>query len=390
MAKGKINILFIADVNRFSHDLKWISFFSNRRDEYACYQVALKQQYDNLTTNDLEWFEQNSILLLPPIEHYSVRYYLRTRRYLKYINSLIKRYKIDLIHVHYAEPNALWALKKSYFNCPMVLTTRGTDILRSIPDVFTNKNRSIINLILKRLYRKALQKFNYITCTSLPQMKMVENITGSSNNIHLIRTGVEVNKIISASKSIIPKELQNTKFILFPRSMKPLYNHEFSIRALSKLSEQLRQKYAMVFVNADGPDQQYVDEIKKMLTNILPLSYVFLNSQPEEIIYAMYKNADLVLMNPLSDGTPVTALEAMLCEVPVIVGPLNYDEDLFKNTVYKLKSWDEKELSELITNVLTDMKTSVTLKNAKETVMNLADRKKELSKLDNIYKALVK
>ena len=42
-------------------------------------------------------------------------------------------------------------------------------------------------------------------------------------------------------------------------------------------------------------------------------------------------------MIPTSDGTPNSALEAMLCKTPVIDGQANYDELIFNlNTVSKI------------------------------------------------------
>ena len=218
-----MNILFIADVNRFSHDLKWILFFSNQPTKYSCYQIAQKNQIETLPKSELIWFKENNITLLPSIEYYSLKHILRTKRYIKYIREVINKYSINIIHIHYAEPNALWALKRNEFNRPMVLTTRGTDILKSLPALF--EGRSIINIILKRLYKKALQNFDMITCTSLEQKQKVNEILGKKGNVTIIRTGVDAKSILSVKDKQLPLELVNKKYVLFPRSMQPLYNH---------------------------------------------------------------------------------------------------------------------------------------------------------------------
>ena len=380
-----MHLLFIADTNNYSHDLKWIYHFSQQTDQYVCFLISQKHQLEKLTNQDKSLIQKNNVVLLESIEYFSLKHFYRTKKNIRYLNRVIHEYRIDLIHIHYAEPHALWALMRKTFDCPMILTTRGTDILRSISEVFTKKQ--IINIILARLYKKALNNFDVITCTSQKQKEVLATIVDNIKKISIIRTGVNIEVVLASNKINLNEGLKDKKYVLFPRSMKPLYNHEFSIRAIAELNTAIREDYLMVFLNADSPEEQYKAQIEAMLDEE-GLCYLFLNNQPPEELYGLYYNAALVVMNPWSDGTPVTALEAMLCKTPVIVGPAEYDKDLFEGTVHQLAEWDENELTQLITSVLENENNGDFLENSKQRVLDLADRKNEMKKLEEIYSDL--
>src|SRR5690606_31958261 len=89
------------------------------------------------------------------------------------IRSIIKQYNIDVIHILYAEPNALWANFKFLFKTPLILTTRGTDILKTIADFSISKR--LIGKISFFLYRRAFNNFDQITSTSENQKRLIES-----------------------------------------------------------------------------------------------------------------------------------------------------------------------------------------------------------------------
>ncbi len=106
--------------------------------------------------------------------------------------------------------------------------------------------------------------------------------------------------------------------------MKPVYNHEFTVGAISKLPADIRTQYSFVFVNADSAYPAYVENIKRLIREVDARIH-FLPSLPHEQMLSLYKQAALVVMKPLSDGSPVSAMEAMISKVPVILGPIPYD-----------------------------------------------------------------
>ena len=58
-------------------------------------------------------------------------------------------------------------------------------------------------------------------------------------------------------------------------------------------------------------------------------------------------------MTPKSDGSPVSGMEAIALNKKLILGPLEYDRDIFSEpNVFYLNSWSTIELSSLIESVI--------------------------------------
>src|SRR5579871_1749477 len=101
-----MNILYLADPND-NHDLNWISFFTEKRNVSA---FLVPRTIHKIPPR----FEKNNptIQLLHSIPNFSTfRFYETLATALK-IKRTIRKHKIELIHVLFAEPNALWCLFK--------------------------------------------------------------------------------------------------------------------------------------------------------------------------------------------------------------------------------------------------------------------------------------
>jgi glycosyltransferase involved in cell wall biosynthesis len=97
-------------------------------------------------------------------------------------------------------------------------------------------------------------------------------------------------------------------------------------------------------------------------------------------------------MIPDSDGTPVSAIEAMLAHKPVILGDRpSYDTDLFNDsTVWKTSCSDANQIADKITEVLNLPAESLNkkLQTAYETALQYADFEKEMSKVEKLYRLM--
>ncbi|MEL7001955.1 MAG: glycosyltransferase, partial [Bacteroidota bacterium] len=129
-----LNILYFADPNTV-HDIKWIEFFT-KRELCKAYLICRPHQYKQYleTPGLIDQCKASNILVMKPVKYLSIKNWIATIKGVRYIDSVIRKNEIALIHVMYAEPNALWALFKFVFRIPMLLTTRGTDILYTIPN----------------------------------------------------------------------------------------------------------------------------------------------------------------------------------------------------------------------------------------------------------------
>lgn len=378
-----MNLLFLADPNSI-HDIKWVSFFS---EKYDCFLIARKRHISSWTKKEIDDFQQTyRVTILGSIDDFSVRQFSRTYREAEKLNRWFKEYRINIFHVLYAEPNALWINFRvaSDVAVKWILTTRGTDILKTIPEHFSKKN--VLNRVVSFLYERAFKKYDLITCTSAGQIKSIHSIAANLP-VTIIRTGVDIESIQQDTSAYLPASLKGKKYVLFPRNMRPIYNHEFSLKAISLLSKDILKQYSFVFVDKDSSDTDYVERCIELMKSDTAIDFIFLERQSQQSIWQLYKESSLVVMNPLSDGTPVSAMEAMVCRAPLILGSLPYDEDIFGGVTLILSSWDPNELAVKMSSVLS-MNTHVPVTDAFNRVLEKGNRQTEMKKLHLLYEKL--
>lgn len=376
-------LLFLADPNSI-HDIKWMRYFA---DQYRCYLVARHLHLQHWSeAKKADFFRRYKIRIVGAVPDFSVRRFYANTRHWKLIAGFIQAHDIAIFHIMYAEPNALWALYRARTpHVRWILTTRGSDVLKTIPAHL--RRRDLLNRIVGYCYRKAFSGFDRITCTSGEQAARIRML-GQNLSSTIIRTGVDVERIMDAPTNSLPQTLVGKRYVLFPRNMRPLYNHEFSIQAIAALPLAFKQQYHFVFVDSDSKDAGYVSSIRHMMALDGDAQFVFLERQSQEALWALYKNAALVVMNPVSDGAPVSAMEAMVCSVPLILGNLPYDQDLFGGTVLRLTTWNPEELTQRIQEVL-EGRHGLDLETAKMRVLELGNREVEMNRLGLLYQSVL-
>lgn len=334
-----IKVLYLADPNSI-HDIKWINTLSG----FGIKPFWLARKKHDSKTNLLNKGESICYIQDFSILRFPITLYTAFK-----IKRLIKKHQIDVLHVMYAEPNALWCNFRNFWGLPIIITTRGTDVLKTIPEAFENK--TLINYIVAPLYRRAFLKADFITATSSGQQKSIERFSGRTLNTSIVRTGVDLLRIASNTEKYFPL-IDSKPFVLFPRYIKPIYNHEFCLEAIKLLSDTYKKKYKMVFLGKDSGDLDYQRKLTSMMLSIKVVEFEFIEKQSQEAVLELYKRASLVIMTPKSDGSPVSAMEAIACGSPVILGPLDYDESVFAENSERLTNWNPQELASNIEAIL--------------------------------------
>jgi glycosyltransferase involved in cell wall biosynthesis len=341
-----LRVLYLIDPNSI-HDQKWIrNFVQNGKND--CYFICRLHHFSERNIKSFE--KEFNIKCAGTIDYFSyTKIFGSTRQILK-IKKIIRKHKIQLFHIQFAEPNALWTLFRYFLAIPIIITCRGTDVLKTIPDHFSKKDS--FNKLISWSYKKAFQRADWVTVTSLSQMNSVKGFSGRRDKISIIRTGVELERLYLDTSSFFPNEVKKS-FILFPRFIKRIYNHEFAIEAIKALPLEIKNKFLMVFVGKDEGDINYQKQLIRLLDEDEQIDYLILPKQQQEGIWELYKRAEVIIMTPKSDGSPVSGMEAIALGKKLIVGPLSYDEDIFNyNTCTKLKKWDSNELATQIVKAL--------------------------------------
>ncbi len=372
----EMNILFLADPNSI-HDIKWITYFSSK---YGCYLIS-RESPNHKPDKKLGEFNINYV---GSIKDYSTLKFWKNGLEAKKLKKVIQLYKIDVFHILYTEPNILWAIYKPKFKIPIIASNRGSDILVTINNTF--KSKSLLNYFVSKNYKKAFSQCNYITCTSNSQLNTV-NALKLSKQVTLIRTGVDLQAIDRLSKAEVIKGIQKP-YVVFPRNMRPVYNHELALKAIKKLPESIKSKYEWVFIDANSSDIEYVTKIKSIIGSIKDTKIHFFYKLTQDALFPLLKNASLAIMTNLSDGSPVSAMEIMYLKTPLLLSPLNYDQAIFSKII-TFKEFNSTSVANSIKTMLFQPKEEG-LSNIKELIKTTCDRNDEMEKLNMLYQTLTK
>lgn len=373
LGRKSMNILYLADI-RSVHDRKWISYFM---DDPTMASYLLQRRLHMAKSGIEIPFE--GLKNLGSIPDFSMVRFCQTLVTVRKIRKMIRTNHIDAVHILYAEPNALWCIFRRYFGVPFIISTRGTDVLKTIPEAF--RKRDLLNRLVSFFYKKTFRYADWITCTSNSQIDSIKEFSKRDSNISVVRTGIDI-KLINHTHEA---PTIDGPYILFPRYINPNYNHHFCLEAIETLPLATKQSYKMVFVGKDSGDQQYQKALENQMKKITNVQFLFLPKQTETSLIGLYKHASLVVMTPKSDGSPVSAMEALACGCKVILGPVKYDEELFGKWTFRLNRWSSKDLAELIQTTLTsDYKIDLS------EFLPLVDRQNQMKKVKILYATLMK
>ncbi len=371
-----MNILFLADPNSI-HDIKWISFVSNKNN---CFLISRDIPQHKPIRN----LREHNIKYVGNIKDYLTVKFWKNNFEAKKIKNVIQVYQIDIFHILYTEPNILWANYKHIFKIPIIASNRGSDILITINNTF--RSRSLLNRFVSKRYRSAFEQCNWITCTSHSQIELIKTLN-LNQNITVIRTGIDIGLIDAVSKNSISTELKKP-YILFPRNMRPVYNHELALEAIKKLPASIKIKYQFIFIDADSNDIKYTDKIQTIIASIKDTKIFFLNKFAQSELFPLIKQASLAVMTNISDGSPVSAMEIMYLETPLILSPLQYDKELFEG-ISKFSNFDSKSLAQTIEKELMLPTKKSELSIFKNVMKNKCNRNHEMERLNSLYKRLI-
>ena len=373
-----MNILYIGNIAQSMHDYKWISFFDKKNINLYCVDGNNEMPFED---KELEKKYANSnIKVLNSLPHFSFKNIFRTIKTIKYLNQIIREKEINAVHVLFATPFSLWCL---FLNVPFIITTRGSDVLMVLKRI--SQRKGIVDFLFFLMFKRIFKKAAAITSTSNKQVECLKEIFDVKSQV--IRTGVDVDYIsnVKVEYSILPKEIQGKDLIFSPRWIAPEYDIALQVESLQYLSKEIIDRFLFVFVRYNDENEGYINMIKDQLKLTGHVNYVILNILNVEQMYQIYKKASLVIMTPISDGTPNTALEAMSAKTPVITSDLNYDKELFDGTCFKLNPRTPKKLAALIEKALLDKSNESMVEKAFQRVKIHGNRAFEMKKVENIY-----
>lgn len=223
--------------------------------------------------------------------------------------DMVKLYKIDILHVHYAIPHAYAGymakqmLKNDGIEIPMITTLHGTDI----------------TLVGNHPYYKpavsfSINKSDVVTSVSQSLKDDTYNLFKIKRDIHVIPNFIELDKNnneynVPCRRSLIAKPEE--RIITHISNFRKVKRIPDIIRVFYKIQQEIPAKLLMV---GDGPEKEKAELLCQEL-GILEKVIFFGNSNEIDKILS---NSDLFLLPSETESFGLAALEAMAWSVPVI------------------------------------------------------------------------
>ena len=223
--------------------------------------------------------------------------------------DMVKLYKIDLLHVHYAIPHAYAGymakqmLKAEGIKIPMVTTLHGTDITLVGNHPFYKPAVSF-----------SINKSDVVTSVSQNLKDETYKLFNIKREIHVIPNFIELDKIkidstIACHRSVMANE--NEKIITHISNFRKVKRILDVIEIFYKIQQQIPSKLMMV---GDGPEKEIAENLCQKL-GISDRVIFFGNSNEIDKILSY---TDLFLLPSETESFGLAALEAMAWGVPVI------------------------------------------------------------------------
>lgn len=210
-------------------------------------------------------------------------------------------YDFNLIDAHYFYPDGVAATKLGkYFNKPVVITARGSDI--TLLPQFTRPRKKIL--------QAASDASGIITvCNALKDELMRLGVP--AQKIVSLRNGVDLNLFQPIERDVARQALGLTQFTLLTVGhLVPVKGHELILRALVLLPEM------RLLIAGDGMLRQ---TLERMAIELKVADRVqFLGALKQDKLRTYYGAADAMVLASEREGWANVLLEAMACGTPVV------------------------------------------------------------------------
>jgi L-malate glycosyltransferase len=325
-----MKILLLSDT--FSeHTEKWALGLANNGAEIGIF---------SFNRASYEWYNHPKItVFFEPERSINAESTLTKLAYLKYVTVLkkiIKHFKPDILHAHYATSYGLVGALSNFH--PFIISSWGTDVMK-----FPNKN-FVAKSILKYNYRKA-----DVLCATSPTISdCIKDVI--TKDVTVVPFGVDINNFSPRKVSSLFHE---NDFVL--GSIKPLetlYNIDILIDSFITL----RHKYPtlkLLIVGSGASELELKEKVRKAEINDF---VIFTGRIPFNEVSNYYNMIDVLVNISEYESFGVSVIEAMACEKPVVVTNVGGLKDIVKDDTLGLKvevrniEQTVKAIEELITD----------------------------------------
>ncbi|MFQ5677413.1 MAG: glycosyltransferase family 4 protein [bacterium] len=240
---------------------------------------------------------------------YGFFYYLAVLPHLK---RVYLKFPFDIIDAHWAYPDGFaGVLLGRYFNRPVTITVRGTDI-----------NEYPSRPVLRPFVKRALKQADRVFAVSQALGDAVENLGIDRSNIRVFPNGVNLKKFHPIDKKAARRFLNlpvNQRIILSVGQLTSRKGFHHLIRAAALLRPEFRNLLLVIVGGEFAGEPKYARKLKQLIRDLHLQNVVLLpGQQSPDQLHQWYSAADLFCLASSREGWPNVVLEAFACGTPVV------------------------------------------------------------------------
>ena len=277
----------------------------------------------------------------------------------KYIKKTIEKYKPDIIHAHDTKAIIMASLFHTKPKIPAHIHAN-----------HENLRTKTLKSVLLNYFSKYVSKMIWISKSALENYYYYNNVKNKSRVLYNM---INSNEILSKIKE--DKNNYNYDLIYLGRM-----TYQKNPERFIKIVKEIKNKYSILKVAMVGSGD-LDNEVKKLIKNAdlsQTIKFYGFKNNP----YKILQSSKLMMMTSRYEGTPMSALEAFACNVPIISTPTDGLKDIIKNGVTGYLSDQDKII---VKNALELLNNPQKLKRMKE---NVAIENKKINNIEKYAKEI--
>lgn len=288
-------ILLLADINS-EHTQKWALGLADNGFKIGIY---------SFNRSGYNWIKQHpNITILHQAEEKPQAEALWTKfSYLKHVKPLkkaIRQFQPDILHAHYATSYGLVGALSGFH--PFIISAWGTDVMK-FPEQ---------NFISRSILKYNLSKADVLCATSETIKTYIHQVI--SKPVEVVPFGVDLNKFKPIKVSSLFAEQQ--RVIGCVKSLKAVYNIDIVIQAFKRLKDKGVENIKLLIVGDGSLKEEYKNLVKQL---DLESEAIFTGRISQDEIPNYLNMLDVLVNVSEYESFGVSVVEAMACEVPVVV-----------------------------------------------------------------------
>lgn len=247
----------------------------------------------------------------------------------------IRKVSPDIIHAQSLGIGVPALLSKRILKIPYVVWGQGSDVY--LPDWFTK-------LTSKTIIKNA----NSVIALTEDMKRAMQAMY--DRDIAIVPNGIDLKEYTSE------RPMQNVggpiKRILFVGRLHPVKGTQYLLGAMSIVYRELRE--AKLILVGDGEEREHLETLTDNLG--IRECVEFAGRVPHERVKDYMNQAEVFVLSSLSEGFPVTILEAMACGLPVVATRVGGVPDIIEDGAngYLIDTENPEQIAEALLRVLQD------------------------------------